>query len=93
MSDRVRRNDREGRYELVIDGAVVGTADFRVEGAIVVMPHTVVQPASRGEGLGAELVSGALADIRGAGRKVDAQCWYVAEFLQAHDEYADLLAR
>ena len=90
MTGRVRRNESQGRYELVIDDAVVGVADYRVVGDTVVMPHTEITPVARGQGLGAELVRAALDDIRGTGRTVDAQCWYVADFLDAHDEYADL---
>ena len=46
----------------------------------------------RKQGLGAELVRGALDDVRARGSTVLAQCWYVAEFIDQHPEYADLLA-
>jgi hypothetical protein len=85
------RNDRDhGRYELVIDGEVVGIAEYRVEGDTVVFPHTEIAASRRGQGLGARLVRYALDDVRGTHRRVKAQCWYVAEFLSAHPEYADL---
>jgi predicted GNAT family acetyltransferase len=46
----------------------------------------------RGQGFGAELVRRALDDVRAGGGSVVAQCWYVAQFIDEHPEYADLLA-
>jgi predicted GNAT family acetyltransferase len=88
----VRKAEDRSRYELVEDGAVIGIADYAVEGDTVVLPHTVIDPQRRGEGLGAVLVQGALDDLRPTGRKVVPTCWYVAEFIEDHPRYADLLA-
>lgn len=82
----------EGRYELVEDEVVIGFADYEVRGDTVVLPHTVIDPERRGEGLGAILVRGALDDVRPTGQKVVPVCWYVGQFIDAHPEYADLLA-
>ncbi|MBV8983070.1 MAG: N-acetyltransferase, partial [Acidimicrobiia bacterium] len=46
----------------------------------------------RGQGLGAEMVRGALDDTRSTGHQVVPACWYVAEFIDANPEYRDLLA-
>jgi predicted GNAT family acetyltransferase len=46
----------------------------------------------RGRGLGSELVRAALDDVRRRGATVVPTCWYVAEFIDAHPEYGDLLA-
>ena len=59
----------------------------------MVFPHTVIEPSMRNRGLGAELVRGALDDVRARSGTVVAQCWYVAEFIDQHTEYADLLAQ
>ena len=88
----MRRDDDRRRYELFVDGERAGIADFRIDGDRVVMPHTVIDPARRGQGLGAILVAGALADIRARGGKVVPHCWYVAEYLDLHPEERDLLA-
>jgi predicted GNAT family acetyltransferase len=88
----VRRDDAKQRYELWVDGERVGIADFRVDGDRVVMPHTVIDPRRRGQGLGARLVEGALADIRAQGRRVVPICWYVDEYLDLHPEEQDLRA-
>jgi predicted GNAT family acetyltransferase len=92
MAEEVRRNDAERRYELVIDGEVVGIADFRLDEERVVIPHTEIDPSRRGQGLGAILVKGALDDIRHAGRTVVPACWYVGQYIDEHPEERDLLA-
>ena len=92
MNTIVRDNPDRNRYELLLDGEVVGIADYRIDGDRVVMPHTVIDPARRGGGLGAVLVQGALDDIRSAGRTVVPVCWFVAEFLDLNPDYEDLRA-
>lgn len=93
MDTRVTRDDQAGRYELHVEGRVVGVADYSVDGDRVVMPHTVIDPSQRGRGLAAILVAHALDDIRAEGRRVVPTCWYVAEFIDRNPDYADLLAR
>jgi predicted GNAT family acetyltransferase len=93
MADvRVRRNAEQSRYELLLDGEVAGIADYEVVGDRIVFPHTEIRASLRNRGLGAELVRGALDDVRSRGHQVVAQCWYVAQFIDEHPEYADLLA-
>jgi predicted GNAT family acetyltransferase len=92
MDTQVRRNDDENRYEILLDGRVVGIADFRVQGSTVVFPHTEIDPGLRGQGLGEILVQEALDDVRRSGRRVRAYCWFVREFLQQHAGYEDLVA-
>lgn len=91
MTIEVQRNDDRSRYELLVDDEVAGVADFRVDGDVVVLPHTEVHPSLRGRGLGAQLVRAALDDVRGSGRLVAPLCWYVREFIDQHDDYADLV--
>jgi len=91
-STEVHHNARRSRYEISLDGRLVGFADYRAHGDTVVFPHTEIEPSMRNRGLGAELVRGALDDVRARGGTVVAQCWYVAEFIDQHPEYADLLS-
>ena len=86
------KSPERSRYEAVIDGQVVAYADYVVRDSIVVLPHTVTTPALRGRGYAARVVRFALDDIRTAGRKVIASCWYVAQFIDEHPDDADLLA-
>jgi uncharacterized protein len=92
MSTEVRHNETESRYELVLDGKVVGIADYRDTGDALLFPHTVIEPALRGRGLGDVLVRGALDDVRERGDKVVATCWFVREFIGAREEYRSLVA-
>ena len=92
MANVVRRNPERSRYELLVDGEVVGIADYHVQDGTWVFPHTVIAPERRGRGLGAELVQAALDDVRRAGGTVVPRCWYVADFIDAHPAYADLVA-
>jgi predicted GNAT family acetyltransferase len=92
MPTEVRHNPGQSRYELTLDGRLVGVADYEAAGTTLVFPHTEIEPSLRGRGLGAELVQGALDDVRASGHTVVARCWYVAQFIREHPEYGDLLA-
>ena len=92
MALEVRDAPDRSRYELLDDGEVVGFADYRDDGTQVLFPHTVINPDRRGGGLGAVLVRHALDDVRAKGRTIVPTCWFVAEFVDLHPEYADLVA-
>ena len=94
MTTEVRRNDGRGRYELLVDGQLVGIAEFTVsaDGQVATFPHTVIAPERRGTGLGDILVRGALDDVKDRVTKVVPSCWFVADFIDANPEYADLVA-
>lgn len=93
MSGVVTKNEAASRYELHVDGELAGIADYVERDGTVVLPHTVIDGSRRGQGLGAVLVQGALDDIRPSGRTVVPSCWYVAEFIDEHPSYKDLLAQ
>lgn len=92
MDAEVRNATDHSRYELVMDGEVVGIAEYHRTGDALVFPHTVIQSDRRGQGLGDLLVRAALDDVRARGDKVVPQCWFVRDFVNANPEYADLLA-
>jgi predicted GNAT family acetyltransferase len=87
----VRHVPEGSRYEYVLDGAVVGIADYRMCAGQVVLHHTVTVPERRGQGIAGHLVAGVLDDVRSTGRHVVPTCWFVAKFIDAHSEYHDLL--
>ncbi|MEY2588917.1 MAG: uncharacterized protein QOJ67_901 [Acidimicrobiaceae bacterium] len=91
MSNAVRHNAEASRYELYVDGELAGIAEYMITGDRIVFPHTEIDPSRRGQGLGAELVRGALDDVKPTGRAVVPRCWYVAEFIDANPEYQPLL--
>jgi predicted GNAT family acetyltransferase len=81
----------DDRYVLSLDGDVVGRADYVRRGDCVVIPHTQISPAHRGQGLGARMVRFALDDIRARGLRVEPACPFVSAYLAKHPEYNDLL--
>lgn len=92
MATEVTNNVEASRYEIFLDGELVGIADYRERGDSLVFPHTEIAPAMRGKNLGAQLVQAALDDVRGTGKRVVPSCWYVGQFIDQHPEYQDLLA-
>ena len=92
MTSEVHHDAERSRYELLVDGRLVGVADYRDRGDALVFHHTEIDPARRGAGLGAELVRHALDEVRARGRRIVPTCWFVAEFVEHHPEYGDLLA-
>jgi predicted GNAT family acetyltransferase len=87
----VTNNEDRSRYELTDGGVIVGVADYSLVGERVVIPHTEIDPRRRGQGMGAVLVQGALDDVRAQGRSVVPACWYVAQYIREHPDYADLV--
>ena len=88
MSDAVQvvRNDEKSRYEVTVDGTVAGFTVFEPDAAgRVVFPHTEVDPAFGGRGLGSALVAGAMADEAARGETVVPVCPFVAKYLKANE--------
>ncbi|HEX5857540.1 MAG TPA: hypothetical protein VFY91_05465, partial [Microbacterium sp.] len=49
----VTRNDEAGRYEILVEGAVAGYTEIEADGkGRVIFPHTEIDPAYKGMGLG-----------------------------------------
>lgn len=92
MTNTVSLNVEKQRYEIHVDGVFAGLTQAIEDGEIVTMPHTKVFDEFAGQGLAGQLVGGALDDIRARGKKIVAECPYVAQFVVKHPEYADLLA-
>ncbi|MGA8987972.1 GNAT family N-acetyltransferase [Aeromicrobium sp.] len=92
MSKQVVHNTDEKRYEINVDGALAGFTDALEDDGIVTFPHTVVFDGYEGQGLASVLVSEALDDVRQRNKKIVPECSYVAQFVDEHPDYADLVA-
>ncbi len=92
MSNQVTHNSAKQRYEIHVDGILAGFTQVIEDGGVVTFPHTVVFDQFEGQGLAAHLVTDALDDVRVRDKKVIATCAYVAQFIDKHPDYKDLLA-
>jgi uncharacterized protein len=90
MSDVVD-NKAQHRFELAVEGGTA-FANYRVTPQAVIITHTETPRALRGRGIASELVRGALELIRADGHRVIAGCGFVADYLDEHPEYSDLVA-
>jgi uncharacterized protein len=88
----VRDNPTELRYERLVGGELSGTILYRLRPNAIALVHTDVDPRLEGHGLGAQLVAGALADIRSRGLRVIPICPFVRSYIDRHPEWQDLVA-
>lgn len=80
------------RYEIFVDGVRRGYAEYALDNGVVTFTHTVTDPQMRSKGLAGRVVKQALDEARAAGLRVVPRCWFVAQFIDRHPEYQDLLA-
>lgn len=80
------------RYELRLDGRLVGLAAYRRRDRLLAFTHTEVDPACEGRGFGSALVGAALDDARREGLSVAPLCPFVAYYISRHPEYEGLVA-
>ena len=79
------------RFEIAVDGAVLGFAEYRRRPGVISFIHTEIDPARNGEGLGSLLVKAALDTARAEGLAVLPYCPFVQGFIDRHREYLDLV--
>ncbi|MDX6477017.1 MAG: uncharacterized protein QOH95_2528 [Gaiellaceae bacterium] len=82
----------ELRYEIEDGGEVAGFIAYRREPGLLDLVHTDVDPKWEGQGVGAQLVRGALDDLRARGLKVRPTCPFVRAYIRRHPEYDDLVS-
>ena len=79
------------RYELSIDGGVVGFADYRARPGLIAFVHTEVDERLQGRGLGERLIRFALEDARARDLAVLPFCPFVKVFIERHREFEALV--
>jgi predicted GNAT family acetyltransferase len=88
----VTDNPQLHRFDLSVDGAAAGFADYRDRGNRRTFTHTEVDDAYEGQGLGSTLVRHVLDDAREHGLDVIPVCPFVREYISRHrDQYVDLV--
>lgn len=91
MELTVAGNADRRRYEARLGSKVVGFIMYRHEPGRMTLIHTEVDAALEGEGVGSQLVAGALDDIRARGLAVVPICPFVSAYIGRHPEYSDLV--
>jgi predicted GNAT family acetyltransferase len=91
-SIEVRDNPDEGRYELLLDGAMVGFSEYRDREGRRIFVHTVVDRAYGGRGYGNRLAKAALDDALAREMRVVARCPFIRAWIERHLDYAERLA-
>ena len=89
MSIPVQR--RDDRFEATVDGRV-GRLEYSVQGGVMTLVHTEVDPALEGRGVAGALVRAALDHARANGLKVEPRCEYAASYMDRHPESKSLRA-
>ena len=83
---RVERNDGASRYEIWVGDVLGGFTEFAPDShGRLVFPHTEVDPAFKGQGLGGILVERALADVASRGERIVPRCPFVVRYLHRNE--------
>jgi hypothetical protein len=80
------------RYELRLDGRLVGLAAYHSRGKRIAFTHTEVDESCEGRGFGSRLAGAALDDAGRKGLEVVPLCPFVAHYIERHPEYEPLVA-
>lgn len=92
MDVSIKHNPQLQRFEARLDGELVGFAAYRPTSAVLTFTHTEVDPRYRGRGIGGVLIGAALDQVRADGGRIQPLCSFVADYVDQHPEYADLVA-
>ena len=77
-------------FEATVDGHRC-VADYRLDGQLMHMHHTLVHPALEGRGIAAKLVEAALQWAQTQGYRVNPSCSYVRVYIQRHAQWQPLV--
>ena len=83
--------ETKGRYVLRIDGAAAELTYSRLGALQIIVDHTEVPDALRGQGAGAALVLRAVEDARAEGRRIVPLCPFARAQFARHPEWRDVL--
>ena len=89
--NQVRKNEAESQYEILVGNEVAGYATYTDRDGARELPHTVVDPKFRGQGLSKPLIKAALDDAHADDVRVIPSCPAVERFIEQNPEYSDLV--
>jgi uncharacterized protein len=90
MTGAVRDNREKRRFELE-EGGAVAFANYRRDGATLVISYVEAPPALRGTGAAGRLMQGVMELARSEGAKIRPRCSYAAAWIRRHKEWRDFL--
>ncbi len=79
------------RYEIRSDGELAGFVTYRLRPGLIELVHTEIDEEFEGRGLGSQLISFALNDVRERGLAVLPFCPFVNDYIQRHRQFVDLV--
>lgn len=95
MSDpeiKLVEQDTKGRYSVrAPDGSEAEMTYSKLGDDAIIIDHTLVPDAFRGQGMGLKLVQRGVDDARAAGKKIIPLCPFAAAQFKRHPEWADVL--
>jgi uncharacterized protein len=83
----------KSRYELRLDGRLIGLTAYRRGDGRISFTHTEVDESCQGCGFGSRLAAAVLDDARRQGLRVLPLCPFIAHYVEHHPEYQDLVRR
>jgi uncharacterized protein len=92
---KIEREDRPtgGVYRVSIDGHLAEMTFSRASERLIIIDHTDVPDALRGQHVGNILLERAIADARAKGAKIFPLCPFAAAQFRKHAEYQDVLSK
>ncbi|MGK2740081.1 GNAT family N-acetyltransferase [Tepidicaulis sp. LMO-SS28] len=81
----------KGRYVYRADGHEAELTFSKAGTKLIIIDHTGVPDAFKGQGIGKQLVERAVADARAGGQKILPLCPFAAAQFEKHPEWADVL--
>ncbi len=88
----LEETDSKGRYVYRQPGQPDAEMTFSKAGkSMIIIDHTEVPDAYRGQGVGLRLVEAAVEDARAKGLKIMPLCPFAASQFRRHPEFADVL--
>jgi predicted GNAT family acetyltransferase len=91
MDIALEEGPSKGRYVYRLDGAEAEMTFSKAGAQLIIIDHTEVPGAFRGQGVGPALVARGVADARAAGKRILPLCPFAAAQFRRHPEWADVL--
>ena len=87
----LQESGSKGLYVYATEGAEPAEMTYsRASAALIIIDHTSVPDAYRGQGVGVKLVKRAVEDARAGGWKILPLCPFAAAQFRRHPEWADV---